>query len=75
MAPKPRDRMSDEPRLIQRVRQSLGRLGYTHIEAEHLGDGKVLLSGRIRSFDERAIMVAAVRTVSGVTSVKLKLRF
>jgi hypothetical protein len=66
--------MSDSPQLIDRVRQSLHKLGYNHIEAEDLGEGRVRLSGKIRSFDERAIMVAAVRTVSGVTSVTLKLR-
>ena len=65
--------MCDNPELIERVQQSLRRLGYSQIEAEHLGGGRVLLSGRVRSFDERAIMVATVRTVSGVTSVALKL--
>ena len=65
--------MCDSPELIERVQQSLRRLGYTQIEAEHLGGGRVRLSGKIRSFDERAIMVAAVRTVSGVTSVTLRL--
>jgi osmotically-inducible protein OsmY len=65
--------MCDNPELIERVQQSLRRLGYTQIEAEDLGGGRVRLSGKIRSFDERAIMVAAVRTVSGVTSVTLRL--
>jgi osmotically-inducible protein OsmY len=65
--------MYENQQLIDRVQQALKRLGYSQIDAEHLGEGKVLLSGKIGSFDERAIMVAAVRTVSGVTSVALRL--
>jgi osmotically-inducible protein OsmY len=53
---------------------SLNRLGYYHIQAEDLGDGKVRLSGTIASHDERAVVVAAARTVAGVTSIALKLR-
>ena len=66
--------MSDNNHLVERVRHSLNRLGYYHIQAEDLGNGKVRLSGKIRSFEERAIVVAAARTVSGVTSITIKLR-
>jgi len=66
--------MCDSQQLIERVRQSLSRLGYPEIQAEYLGEGRVRLLGRVRSFEERAIMVAAARTVSGVTSVSIKLR-
>jgi hypothetical protein len=69
-----RQPMCDNHQLVERVRQSLNRLGYYHIQAEDLGGGKVRLSGKIRSFEERAIVVAAARTVSGVTSVTIKLR-
>lgn len=60
--------------LVDRVLVSLNRLGYYHIQAEDLGDGKVRLSGTIASHDERAVVVAAARTVAGVTSIALKLR-
>ncbi len=66
--------MCDTPELIERVQQSLNRLGYTQLDAQDLGGGRVLLCGRVRSFDERAIVVATVRTVSGVTSVSLKVK-
>ncbi|MGC6443301.1 MAG: BON domain-containing protein [Rubripirellula sp.] len=60
--------------LVDRVLLSLNRLGYYHIQAEDLGGGKVRLSGTIPSHDERAVVVAAARTVAGVTSISLKLR-
>ena len=63
-----------EPSLVDRVIASLNRLGYFHIRAEDLGGGKVRLSGTIPSHDERAIVVAAARTVAGVTAIQIKLR-
>ncbi|MGC6447809.1 MAG: BON domain-containing protein [Rubripirellula sp.] len=53
---------------------SLNRLGYYHVQVEELGGGKIRLIGTVPSHDDRAIVVAAARTVSGVCSVSLKLR-
>jgi hypothetical protein len=66
--------MCDTTELSRRVQHSLSRLGYPHIEARDLGDGKIQLLGKYRTYDERAILVAAVQTVSGVRSISLKLR-
>lgn len=65
--------MSNEQQLVDRVRNTLQRLGYFEIQVEHLGAGKIRLAGKVDSYDERAIVVASVRTVNGVTSVSLKL--
>lgn len=62
------------PSLADRVMVSLNRLGYYHVQVEQLGGGKIRLIGTVPSHDDRAIVVAAARTVSGVCSVSLKLR-
>ena len=59
---------------MDRVLVSLNRLGYYHIQAEDLGGGKVRLTGTIPSQDDRAIVIAAARTVAGVSSIAVKLK-
>lgn len=66
--------VSPSPSLVDRVMVSLNRLGYQHVQAEELSVGKIRLIGTVPSHDDRAIVVAAARTVAGVCSVSLKLR-
>lgn len=60
--------------LVDRVLISLNRLGYYHVQAEDMGNGKIRLTGTIPSHDDRAIVVATARTVAGVTAVAIKLK-
>ena len=52
-----------------RVSHSLRRLGYKNVEVADLGNGQVRLSGSVASDDDRAIVIAAARSVAGVTFV------
>ncbi len=52
-----------------RVSHSLTRLGYKNIQVTDLGKGQVKLSGSVASDDDRAIVIAAARSVAGVTFV------
>ena len=58
------------PPLEQRVQRSLARLGYPDIEVTDLGDGKIKVSGKVATPNERVMIVAASRSVAGVDSVK-----
>ena len=60
--------------LVDRDLISLNRLGYYHVQAEDMGNGKIRLTGTIPSHDDRAIVVAMARTVAGVTAVAIKLK-
>ena len=66
--------MCDDQQLIDRVKHTLERLGFDEIEVIALGDGRVHLTGTVASTDERALILASARTVTGVKAVSIDLK-
>lgn len=60
--------------LRTRVERSLQRLGMEEIQVAVDNDGNIILSGTLDSFDDRALVVAATKTVAGVVSVTSHLK-
>ena len=56
----------------KRITHGLQRLDCNGIEVTHHGGGKVTLSSEDKHANERALAIAATRTVPGVTEVTFK---
>jgi succinylglutamate desuccinylase len=52
-----------------RVQQSLARNGFEGVKVTHLGDGAITLELGNTPPESKPLLVAIVRTVTGVTSV------
>tara|TARA_R100000365_G_C2733888_1_gene63583 strand:- start:312 stop:602 length:291 start_codon:yes stop_codon:yes gene_type:complete len=56
----------------KRIRRGLQRLNFHGIYATHLGAGKITLVCTNKDANERALAVAAAKTVPGVTEVSIQ---
>ena len=48
---------------------SIRRIGCNGCQVEHLGSGQIAIRGNLASANDRALVIAAIKTVAGVTSV------